>query len=94
MKRLNLLAFLLLGQVANLVAILHMLWAIAVGSPKARVIALAYDQLGNAATNGNEDETISSRANRARLEGRRWGCVLCRILDWFQKDHCSKSAGA
>jgi hypothetical protein len=25
------------------------------------------------------------------LEGKRWGCVLCRFLDLFQKDHCQLS---
>jgi hypothetical protein len=93
-RRLVLFVFLLLGQLANLVAAIRMIWATIVGSDQAHTLALAYDQLANAATNGHEDETISSRANRARLERRRWGCVLCKFLDWFEKDHCEKSAGA
>lgn len=54
-------------------------------------ILIAIDQLGNALINGNPDETISSRAGKAMVAGKKWGCVLCKFLDWFQKDHCKKS---
>jgi hypothetical protein len=60
---------------------------------RAWVIAVAHDQLANAAANGNPDETVSSRAHRARVEGRLWGCLLCRALDWVQTEHCRRSAG-
>jgi hypothetical protein len=40
---------------------------------------------------GNEDETISSRAAKAKLQGKRWGCVLCKLLDKLDKNHCEKS---
>jgi hypothetical protein len=93
MKRLTLLLFLALGQVANIIAAVRMLWAIIVGSDKAMRLAISYDQLGNTAFNGSEDETISSRAGRARAEGRRWGCVLCRLLDALDPDHCLTSKG-
>lgn len=56
-----------------------------------RRVAVAIDQLFNALFNGDEDETISSRAEKARLKGKRWGCVLCRVLDWLDKDHCKNS---
>ncbi|MEJ7745351.1 MAG: hypothetical protein WKF61_01060 [Luteimonas sp.] len=93
MKRIYFTLFLILGQVANLIAVARMAWAILVGSDKARILAISYDQLANAAFNGSEDETISSRAHRANTKGRRWGCVLCRFLDVFDKDHCAKSMG-
>lgn len=54
-------------------------------------ILIAIDQLGNALINGNPDETISSRAGKAMIAGKKWGCVLCKFLDWFQKDHCKKA---
>ena len=41
-----------------------------------RRVAVAIDQLLNALFGGDEDETISSRAEKARRKGRRWGCVL------------------
>lgn len=51
-------------------------------------LLVALDELGNALTGGDPGETISSRAAKARNEGREWGCLLCRLLDWIQNDHC------
>lgn len=56
-------------------------------------IVLAFDQLVNAATGGDMDETISSRAGRLRKEGRGWACVLCWVLDGLDARHCEKSIG-
>lgn len=68
------------------------LWSIIVGNyGNAFEILKGYDRLGNASTNGRSNETISSRANRARSEGRRWGCVLCKILDSIDPNHCKNS---
>lgn len=49
------------------------------------------DEFGNTLTGGDPGETISSRAGKAMKAGKRWGCVLCRFLDLFQKDHCQLS---
>lgn len=76
------------------VALLHYVWAIGTAPARAVRIALGFDQLGNVALNGSEDETISSRAAFARDAGKRWGCVLCRLLDSIDPDHCNKSKGA
>jgi hypothetical protein len=70
-----------------------MLSAIIFNHGRAWTLAIAHDQLANAATGGSEDETISSRANRASLKGRRWGCLLCRLLDHIDKDHCRRATG-
>jgi len=94
-RRLLLLIFLIAGLVGSVAAALWLAFALAF-SPcgnRASRIVIAYDQLVNAATGGSEDETISSRAARLRKEGRGWACVLCRILDGLDKDHCNKSAG-
>ena len=56
-----------------------------------RRVAVAVDQLFNALFDGDEDETISSRAAKARLKGERWGCLLCRFLDWLDPNHCTNS---
>lgn len=93
MNRIYLIGIWLLCVVAGALATVQMLWSILVGSPKAWRLAKAFDRVGNAATGGQDTETISSRANRAVEEKRRWGCVLCRLLDRFEKDHCKKSAG-
>lgn len=79
--------------IAGLISMVQMLWSIVVGSPKAWRLAKAFDRVGNAATGGDDRETISSRAHRAQLEGRRWGCILCKLLDNFDKNHCEKSSG-
>ena len=51
---------------------------------------IALDQVANAILGGYPDETISLRAARERdLNGKKWACVLCRVLDWFEKDHCT-----
>ena len=69
------------------------LWSIALSPNRAWKLVISQDQNANAAFNGSEDETISSRAARARAAGRRWGCVLCRLLDAIDPDHCEKSVG-
>lgn len=56
-----------------------------------RTVWVAVDQYWNAALGGDEDETISSRAAKARIAGRRWGCVFCRLLDAIDRDHCAAS---
>lgn len=93
MSRLALVGIWLLCVAAGALASIQMLWSIFVGSPRAWRLAKAFDRVGNAATGGQDTETISSRANRAVAEKRRWGCVLCKLLDRFEKDHCKKSAG-
>lgn len=95
MNRLLLLGLWLVCQLAHVAASLWMLVCIAwhPRSHRAWIIAGAYDQLANAVTGGDMDEKISSRANRARGEGRRWGCLLCRLLDALDPDHCRRSAG-
>ncbi|AMO55624.1 hypothetical protein EZMO1_1453 [Endozoicomonas montiporae CL-33] len=54
-------------------------------------LLIAIDQLTNTLLAGDPDETISSRAAKAARNGQRWGCVLCRVLDWFDSNHCEKS---
>ena len=57
---------------------------------KALRMATAIDEAANVAINGYGDTTISARAARARNAGRRWGCVLCRLLDMLDKGHCDR----
>lgn len=76
---------------ASLLAALRMAWAIAANPARAWRMAVAHDQLANAAANGDEDETISSRAGKARRAGRRWGCLLCWLLDRIDPQHCDRN---
>lgn len=78
---------------ASLLAALVMAFGILFDPPWAWTMAVSHDQLANAATRGNPDETISSRANRAREADRSWGCILCGVLDWLDRNHCRRSAG-
>lgn len=93
MKGLAMLCVWAVCQLVTPVAAAWMLAAILSGSDRAWRIALGYDRLANATTGGMDTETISSRAHRARSEGRRWGCLLCSLLDRIDKDHCRRSAG-
>ena len=80
----------LMALAANLIA----LGAALVGSSRAWPVAVANDQALNAALvgkPGSEDETLSSRAGKAARDGRRWGCVLCRALDWIDPGHCARN---
>lgn len=51
-------------------------------------ILLTFDHLLNVVTGGLPGQTLSGRAQTARNQGKRWGCVLCGILDWLERDHC------
>lgn len=51
-------------------------------------LLLWIDEGGNAITGGSPNETISERSAKAMDAGKTWGCVLCKFLDWLQKDHC------
>lgn len=61
---------------------------------KAWHIALMVDELSNVDANGEVNQTISTRAALARKAGRRWGCVLCRLLDAVAANHCTNSLPA
>lgn len=49
------------------------------------------DQAGNTLTGGSPNETISERAAKARNEGKEWGCVLCKVLNWINPGHCDNA---
>ncbi|ALF01681.1 hypothetical protein CPT_Percy47 [Caulobacter phage Percy] len=54
-------------------------------------LLIALDQLLNTLLAGNPDETLSSRAYKASLKGKAWGCILCKLLDKIDKNHCAES---
>jgi hypothetical protein len=52
-------------------------------------VAIALDCFVQAiCTRGMLGVTISARAETARYHDHLWGCVLCRFLDWLDRDHC------
>ena len=89
--RLPLVAVLLLCLAASVYALIRMSWAVLANPARGWQVSVGFDQLTNAAANGDPDETISSRAGKARLLGRRWGCVLCKVLDALDAGHCERS---
>ncbi|MGH9684794.1 MAG: hypothetical protein ACRD4S_14425 [Candidatus Acidiferrales bacterium] len=52
---------------------------------------VGFDQFVNVLTDGDPDETISSRAARAAEAGKLWGVELSKLLDVFQADHGVKA---
>ena len=63
-------------------------------STSKHAVAVANDQALNAAlvgVAGSEDETVSSRAGKAASKGKRWGCILCRLLDKIDPGHCARN---
>lgn len=93
MARLTLFGIWIICVIGSVVAATWMLCALIVGSDRAWDIAIAFDRVVNVATGGKNTETVSSRAERARSEGTKWGCVLCKFLDRLQPNHCADSAG-
>jgi hypothetical protein len=94
MKKIILLLLLaFVGQVANLVALPWLIASafVAPNGTRAWKILVAYDMLGNAATGGDVGETISARAYKASLVGNKYGCWLCKFLDYLKPNHCEDS---
>ncbi|GAB3358085.1 hypothetical protein GCM10027395_00540 [Giesbergeria sinuosa] len=91
--RLILLALIPLFLAADVLWWARYLWSVVFSTYRAWKLAISKDQNANTAFNGSEDETVSSRAARARDQGSRWGCILCRLLDAIDPDHCNKSKG-
>lgn len=59
---------------------------------RTRKILIALDQLVNAICNGWPDETISSRAWRWEMSGKRnWPRKIIDAVFFWEKGHCQKS---
>jgi hypothetical protein len=48
---------------------------------------VAIDEAANVITGGLPDETISSRSARAAERGSKFGILMSKFLDLFEKDH-------
>lgn len=90
MKRfLALLVLFIVCQLVSTFAVIKTLYSIFTGNhERSWELLKSYDRLGNAALNGNGKETVSARAYRGMIEGNRKWCLLCRLLDRIDKDHC------
>jgi hypothetical protein len=55
-------------------------------------VLFLFDQSLNTLRGGDPGESISVAAAKARLENKKWGCVLCDLLAWILRtDHCTKA---
>ncbi len=54
-------------------------------------ILISFDRTVNAIFGGDPEETISSRAGKARNADKVWGKALCPVLDWLDPLHCISS---
>lgn len=54
-------------------------------------LLISLDQLLNTITNGEPDETLSSRLGRNKRRKTITGKIGCEILDTIDKDHCEIS---
>ena len=91
MKRIALLALFPLLFIGLIFVAFRYLCSIVTNTDKALNIADMIDQSANVGANGRLDETISARAAKAQIAGRKWGCILCKILNAIQTDHCKKA---
>jgi hypothetical protein len=91
LKKLVLLLCVLLMPRLGLLVALRLLWATLTAPTRAWLIVIALDDLMNVVCNGWLGQTISYRAAVADIEGKRWGCVLCRWLDAAEQGHCTKA---
>lgn len=54
-------------------------------------ILISIDQFFNTVFGGDPDETISSRVGKRAEKGCKACILLCKLLGFFEKDHCYKS---
>lgn len=58
-----------------------------------RNVLKGLDLFVNTLIGGEPRETISEAAGRLRDKGVLYGCVMCKFLDLFEKDHCDIARG-
>jgi len=54
-------------------------------------LGVAASVMLNAVLGGDAPETLCYRAGKARRDGRRWGCIFCRLIDKLDPGHCDKT---
>lgn len=96
MLRLKLLALWVLCVAISPLLLLAMLAQVLVGSEaRAKCMAVAQDECGNALFGGPPDQTISAHVGNALIEGKRWAKVIAPVIDvLFGQGHCLANATA
>ena len=97
MKRLLLLLLTPLFIITFVLWVIQYFWLLIANPERAWTLAVSGDQLANTVFNGNPDETISSRSARHCIgdpkDVEKWACLLCKLLDKIDKDHCKNNLG-
>ncbi len=90
MKRIAVIVLIAIAVMLTIVPLL-LAWAsqTLVSSPRAAAAARAFDQFGNAVLGGDPQRTLTERAGPL-MATRRWACVLCKLLDVVDAEHCTK----
>lgn len=89
--RLALIALYLLLLIGLVYTAFRYLTCVVGNTKKAWNIALMIDETCNVDANGKVNESISKRAALAQQRGTKWGCVLCKLLDSIQTNHCENT---
>jgi hypothetical protein len=70
-----------------------LLQAVFGSTSRAKGMALAQDQCGNALFGGNPKESISEHTGNALLAGKRWARIVAPMIDFFfGEGHCIANA--
>lgn len=88
-----LLLWLLCAAIVPILVLAMFAQAMAGSVTRAKAMAIAFDECGNALFGGDARETISRRTGLAVIAGKRWGRIAAIFIDWiFGAGHCSKNA--
>ena len=81
----------MVSQLSHILASLYLIFCLIIGrnTPRLFRLLITWDYLFNITLNGKLGETYSHRVARDCFEKRQFiGCLVCKFLDLFQKDHC------
>ena len=70
---------------------LRLIYTIFTSETKFWLLAKSIDDSFNVASNGDFRTYLSTRAAVARNKKKRWGCILCKLLDFVDKGHCDRA---
>lgn len=91
LETLILLALTIVAKFVEPIASIKLFIVVFINHKSAWQILKAYDILGNFYLNDYSGMTISERSAEAREDKKKWGCKVCKFLDFFDKKHCDKS---
>lgn len=94
MNRLQVCGLWVMCALASVILLLAMgLQAMFGSKDRAKAMAIAYDECGNALFGGPATETISTRTGNALIQGKRWAKIVAPLIDaMFGRGHCLANA--